>query len=86
MRLVKLIDDLLDLSRIESGKIELRATAVDIVALIAEVVGLLQPHIEAKGQRLSFDPTQTLPAVAGDAKRLRQILINPLSNAHKYMP
>ena len=50
-RLVKLIDDLLDLSRIESGKVELRATAVDIVAVITEVVSLLQPQIEAKGQR-----------------------------------
>jgi signal transduction histidine kinase len=85
-RLVKLIDDLLDLSRIESGKVELRATALDIIALITEVVSFLQPQIEAKGQRLSFDRTQTLPAVAGDAERIRQILINLLSNAHKYTP
>jgi len=55
---VKLIDDLLDLSRIESGKVELRATAVDLVALIAEVMSLLQPQIEAKGQQLSFDRPQ----------------------------
>jgi signal transduction histidine kinase len=85
-RLIKLIDDLLDLSRIESGKVELRATALDIIALITEVVSFLQPQIEAKGQRLSFDRTQTLPAVAGDAERIRQILINLLSNAHKYTP
>jgi len=83
-RLVKLIDDLLDLSRIESGKIELSITAVDIVAVITEVVSLLQPQIEAKGQELSFDRTHSLPAVAGDAERIRQILINLLSNAHKY--
>jgi signal transduction histidine kinase len=85
-RLVKLIDDLLDLSRIESGKVELRITAVDIVAVITEVVSLLQSQIEAKGQELSFDRTQTLPAVAGDAERIRQIFINVLSNAHKYTP
>jgi signal transduction histidine kinase/heme exporter protein D len=85
-RLGKLIDDLLDLSHIESGKVELRVTAVDIVALITEVVSFLQPQIEAKGQRLSFDWPQTLPAVAGDAERIRQILINLLSNAHKYTP
>jgi signal transduction histidine kinase len=83
-RLIKLIDDLLDLSHIESGKVELRATAVDLVALITEVVSFLQPQVEAKGQRLSFDRTQTLPAVTGDAERIRQILINVLSNAHKY--
>jgi signal transduction histidine kinase len=85
-RLVKLIDDLLDLSRIESGKVELRATALDIVALITEVVSFLQPQIQAKGQQLSCDRAQTLPAVAGDAERIRQILINLLSNAHKYTP
>jgi signal transduction histidine kinase len=85
-RLVKLIDDLLDLSRIESGKVELQITAMGIVAVITEVVGLLRPQIEAKGQQLRFDPTQTLPAVAGDAERIRQILINLLSNAHKYTP
>ena len=85
-RLVKLIDDLLDLSRIESGKVELRATAVDSVALITEVVSFLRPQIEAKGQQLSFDRPATLPTVAGDAERIRQILINLLSNAHKYTP
>jgi signal transduction histidine kinase len=85
-RLVELIDDLLDLSRIESGKVELRITAVDIVSVITEVVGLLGPQIEAKGQHLSFDRTQSLPAVAGDAERVRQIVINLLSNAQKYTP
>jgi signal transduction histidine kinase len=85
-RLVKLIDDLLDLSRIESGKVELRTTALDIIALITEVTSFLQAQLEAKGQHLSFDQTQTIPAVAGDAERVRQILINLLSNAHKYTP
>src|SRR4029077_13227066 len=56
------------------------------IALITEVVSFLQPQIEAKGQQLSFDPTQSLPAVAGDAERIRQILINLLANAHKYTP
>jgi signal transduction histidine kinase len=85
-RLVKLIDDLLDFSRIESGKVELRFSAVDMAAVIAEVVRLLQPQMEAKGQRLSFERPQSLPAVAGDIDRIRQILINLLSNAHKYTP
>jgi signal transduction histidine kinase len=85
-RLVKLIDDLLDLSHIESGKVELRTTAVDVVGLIAEVVKLLQPQLEAKGQWLFFDQAQILPTVLGDVERIRQILINLLSNAHKYTP
>jgi signal transduction histidine kinase len=66
--------------------VELQATAVDIVALITEVVSFLRPQIEAKGQRISFDQPQTLPAVTGDAERIRRILINLLSNAHKYTP
>ncbi|HSF32943.1 MAG TPA: ATP-binding protein [Candidatus Tectomicrobia bacterium] len=85
-RLVKLLDDLLDLSRIESGKIELNLTVVDVLALIAEVVSLLQPQIEAKGQQLTVNQVGALPPVQGDADRIRRILINLLSNAHKYTP
>jgi signal transduction histidine kinase len=85
-RLVGLIDDLLDLSRIESGKVELRVTAVDISALITEVAKLFQPQIDARGQRLSLDLPQACALVQGDAERIRQILINLLSNAHKYTP
>jgi signal transduction histidine kinase len=85
-RLVKLLDDLLDLSRIESGKIELNLTAVDVMALIAEVVSLLQPQIDARGQQLTVNQAGALPLVQGDADRIRRILINLLSNAHKYTP
>jgi signal transduction histidine kinase len=83
-RLVKLLDDLLDLSRIESGKIEFNLTVVDVMPLIAEVVSLLQPQIEAKGQQLTVNQAGPLPLVQADADRIRRILINLLSNAHKY--
>jgi signal transduction histidine kinase len=85
-RLVKLLDGLLDLSRIESGKVELNLTAVDVMASIAEVVSLLRPQIEAKDQQLTVSQAEALPWVQGDAERIRQILINLLSNAHKYTP
>ncbi len=85
-RLVKLLDGLLDLSRIESGTVELNPTAVDVMALIAEVVGLLRPQIEAKNQQLTVNQAEALPRVRGDAERIKQILINLLSNAHKYTP
>jgi signal transduction histidine kinase len=85
-QLVRLIDDLLDLSHIESGTLELRVTVVDITVLITEVMKLLQPQIEARGQRLNLDLAQASPLVQGDAERIRQILINLLSNAHKYTP
>jgi signal transduction histidine kinase len=85
-RLVKLLDSLLDLSRIESGTVELHPTAVEIMVVIAEVVGLLRPQIEAKSQQLTVNQADALPRVQGDAERIRQILINLLSNAHKYTP
>jgi signal transduction histidine kinase len=85
-RLVTLLDSLLDLSRIESGTVELHPTAVDMMLVIAEVVGLLRPQIEAKHQQLTVNQAEALPRVWGDAERIKQILINLLSNAHKYTP
>jgi two-component system, NarL family, sensor histidine kinase BarA len=81
-----LLDGLLDLSYIESGIVELDLTAMDVMALITEVVGLLRPQIEAKNQQLTVNQAEALPQVQGDAERIRQILINLLSNAHKYTP
>jgi signal transduction histidine kinase/CheY-like chemotaxis protein len=85
-RLMALINDLLDISRIESGKVELRRAALDVGGLIAGAVGSLRPQIEAKGQRLHLDLPAALPAAWADADRVTQILINLLSNAHKYTP
>jgi signal transduction histidine kinase len=85
-RLLQLIDDLLDIARIEAGKVELRRTRLDLADLMAEVAKALRPQIEAKEQRLSLDLAETLPAVSGDADRVTQILTNLLSNAHKYTP
>jgi PAS domain S-box-containing protein len=85
-RLMALINDLLDISRIESGKVELRRAALDVAGLIAGAVGSLRPQFEAKGQRLHLDLPAALPAVWADADRVTQILINLLSNAHKYTP
>jgi signal transduction histidine kinase len=85
-RLLQLIDDLLDIARIEAGKVELRRTRLDLAGLIQEVAKALRPQIEAKGQRLTLDLAEALPAVTGNADRVTQILTNLLSNAHKYTP
>ncbi len=85
-RLVTLIDDLLDMARIEAGKIELQRTPLDLVPLIQEVARVLRPQLEGKGQWLTLDLAEALPAVVGDADRVRQILTNLLSNALKYTP
>ena len=84
--LVTLIDDLLDISRIEAGRVELKRTTLDLVHLIQGVASSLRPQIEAKGQRLVLNLARALPAVSGDADRVTQILTNLLSNAHKYTP
>jgi signal transduction histidine kinase len=54
--------------------------------VITEVVSLLQPQIDAKGQQLTVEQVEGRPLVMGDAERIRQIFLNLLSNAHKYTP
>jgi signal transduction histidine kinase len=81
-----LIDDLLDTARIEMGKIELKHTPLDLIPLIHEVARALRPQIARKGQWLTLELAEALPAVLADADRIRQILTNLLSNALKYTP
>ncbi len=85
-RLVALINDLLDVSRIESGKIQLQRASLDIAQSIRGVANSLKPQIEGKAQQLALDIPATLPAVSGDPDRVTQILTNLLSNAYKYTP
>ncbi|HLL15426.1 MAG TPA: ATP-binding protein [Pyrinomonadaceae bacterium] len=82
----KLIDDLLDISRIITGKLRLDVRAVDLVSIVAAVVDSLRPSAEAKAVRLQtlLDP-QAGP-ISGDADRLQQIVWNLLSNAIKFTP
>lgn len=85
-RLLGLINDLLDLSRIEAGRIDLRRAALDLPPVIRAVAGSLRPLIEAKRQALVLDLGEALPAVWADRDRVTQILTNLISNAHKYTP
>jgi signal transduction histidine kinase len=85
-RLLELINDLLDIARLEAGKLELKRVPLDLDGLIREVSGVLRPQIEGKGQHLRLDLGAPLPVVTGDPERLTQILLNLVSNAHKYTP
>src|SRR5262250_1727654 len=85
-RLLGLINDLLDLSRIEAGRLDLHRTSLDLACLIPEVACSLRPLIGTKRQRLSLDLGDALPVVWADADRVTQILTNLISNAHKYTP
>jgi len=85
-RLACLVTDLLDVSRIEAGKIELKLLPQDLPALIKTAVESMQPMCQAKQQQLAVQVAATLPPVQGDANRIIQILTNFISNACKYTP
>jgi signal transduction histidine kinase/ActR/RegA family two-component response regulator len=85
-RLLSLINNLLDIARIEAGRFELERAAVDLSHLVHEVATTLAPMLDAKDQHLSVELDQTLPSVWADPDRLRQIIINLVSNAQKYTP
>jgi len=83
-RLVLLVNDLLDVSRIEAGRINLRVQPVDLAGCIDEVATSLRPLMEQKRQSLKLELPADLPQVRADRDRVVQIVTNLLSNAHKY--
>lgn len=85
-RLTSLVNDLLDMSRIEGGKVELNRQPVDMGGLIAQVVMTMTPKIEEKGLQMQTFVPPGLPRVYGDPDRLVQILTNLVGNAFKYTP
>lgn len=82
--LLQLINDILDMSKIESGKMELDIREVDIQALAQSVASTFEPAISKKGLSLVFHFAKELPHVYVDEDKVRQILINLLSNAIKF--
>ncbi len=80
----QLIDDLLDVSRIITGRLSLDVTAVDPAALINAAIESVRPAAEAKGVRLQKIIDTGVGSVAGDEHRLQQIIWNLLSNAIKF--
>ncbi|MDX2171259.1 MAG: ATP-binding protein [Deltaproteobacteria bacterium] len=83
-QLVRLVDDLLDLSRITTGKLELRPRHCELAAIVATAVETSRPIIEAAGHRLTVELPAEPIALYGDDTRLAQVLLNLLNNAAKY--
>ena len=82
--LVRLVDDLLDVSRVMRGKVELRREDTDLAEVISRAVETVQPLIDASGQHLSVSMTDEPLPMYADTVRLTQVIGNLLSNASKY--
>jgi len=83
--LADLIEGLLDISRIEAGRLEIRRDEVAIQALLRELVEMFRLQAEEKGISFIYEPSPYLPEIVNsDEKHIRQILINLLSNAIKF--
>ena len=84
-RLIGLVNDLLDASRLERGKLAITPKEVDLAALTQSVLDEMQPLIAEKGHRVAFQPMAP-PPVWADPQLLRQVILNLTSNAVKYTP
>jgi CheY-like chemotaxis protein len=82
--MVRLIDDLLDVSRINLGKIELKREPVDLDKVVQTAVEMTDPLIQAARHRLHIEKPSTPILLSGDSVRLSQVVSNLLSNAAKY--
>jgi signal transduction histidine kinase len=82
--LTSLIEDLLEMARLQSGRVELWRSSVDVRDVIARAARALEPLIQARGQRLLFSPPAEPMIASVDAERLGRVLRNLLGNAQKY--
>ncbi len=85
-RLVELINDLLDISRIESGRIHLKVQPLQVAERIKGAVDTFRAVLEQNGRSITVEVPNDLPRAAGDPDRVGQVLINFISNAIKYSP
>ena len=83
-RLHGLVSDLLDISRMESGKMELDVQVVSLLQVLKQVSNSMRKEFQDRGLTLTVDVPPELPEILGDPARISQILINLLSNAYKY--
>ncbi|HEX2706379.1 MAG TPA: HAMP domain-containing sensor histidine kinase [Solirubrobacterales bacterium] len=84
--LVRLLNDLLDLARSDAGRLAIRLRPTELAPLIEEVVRTMRAQTESAGQSLTQRLEPDLPVVEAEAGRIRQILVNLITNAHEYSP
>ena len=84
--LVRLLNDLLDLARSDAGRLTIKPALTDVGALVEDAVRTMRSQTEARRQALSQEIEPNLPEVNVDRDRIRQVLVNLLTNAHEYSP
>jgi signal transduction histidine kinase len=84
VRLIEIVNDFLDSSSLEQGKMQFAIAPVDLAPLVANVVTDLKPILDGQTDAVNIEKLSSLPPVAADEARTRQILYNLLSNAAKY--
>jgi signal transduction histidine kinase len=84
--LVRLVDELLDLAKIESGQFPLKLTQVSVHSVLASIQAMIDPQIRAKQLQMDVLPCDQSLFLHGDEERVQQIVLNLLSNAVKFTP
>ncbi|MEO1621159.1 MAG: ATP-binding protein, partial [Cyanobacteria bacterium J06632_3] len=86
IHLLNLINDVLDIAKIEAGKMDLEMSAVSLNELLAEIEKSLRPHIEAQGLEFTIEQPATLDEIKlyGNYQRFKQVLLNLVGNAKKF--
>ncbi len=85
-RLTNILNNLLDLSRMESGKIGMKIEELDLIGPIEFILSSLRPHADRKSIQLKMKVPKELPSVYGDREKIEQILTNLIGNAIKFTP
>jgi signal transduction histidine kinase len=85
-RLIKLVNNLLNVSRIEAGRIDMNYEKIDLVSLLSNIVDELSVHAKSKNQKIEIKPIGSIPAITLDSAKIRQVFINLIDNAIKYTP
>jgi signal transduction histidine kinase len=87
VHLLGLVNDILDLAKVEAGRLQVSSGPASVEGTVAAAVALIQPQAAARGLDLTISPAPTpSPIYRGDDERVRQILVNLLSNAVKFTP
>ncbi|MDE7371602.1 MAG: hypothetical protein K2N07_07675, partial [Desulfovibrio sp.] len=84
--LISLLNDVLDMSKLQAGKVEIAHSRYSITAMIADVIFMQAAHAEKRGLRLTLEEAVPDPWVMGDETRVKQVLLNIIGNAVKFTP